>query len=485
MIKLSHLALLFLGLVLLYSLGNWSLPLIDRDEPRFAEASREMRQSGDLIVPRLNGAYRFDKPPLIYWCQVAAFACFGESDFAARFPSALFAAGAAVMTAAWATRLYGPKIGFWAGLVFGTCLQVFIHGRAGVADMPMVFFFLTAAWIGWERFHGADSRVLWLCFYSSLALGFLAKGPVALLPMLSAPLSAWISGTRYRLQPSSALLGLLVTAFIIALWGIPALWMTHGEFFKVGIGKHVLMRSIEPMESHGGGGFLGYLALLPFYLVSIFFSFFPWWVFLPGTLGHLRVQRGLPENYLLCTIVPVWLIFTLIQTKLPHYILPCLPMLSILVARQVAESRWAASILGTTSVIYLGVALIGFPAIAPFFPSPAIVGAVRQDLSADMRTASLGYDEPSLIWYLRSTTKAFHVRLAPGEFSHFMTAAGPAICVVSKDNLRLLTIDPAWRSFDSQGYNFARWKWQRKELLGLAVSLPLPQPVDLVAFLKE
>ena len=485
MIKLSHLALLFFGLVLLYSLGNWSLPLIDRDEPRFAEASREMRQSGDFIVPRLNGAYRFDKPPLIYWCQLAAFACFGENDFAARFPSVLFAAGAAVLTAAWASRLYCPKAGFWAGLVFGTCLQVFIHARAGVADMPMVFFFLTASWIGWERLRGPDSKVLWLGFYSSLALGFLAKGPVALLPILSAPLTARVSGTRYRLQASSALLGLLVTTFIIALWGIPALWMTHGEFFNVGIGKHVLARSIEPMESHGGPGVLGYLALLPFYLLSIFFSFFPWCVFLPGTVGRLRVRRGLPENYLLCTIAPVWLIFTLIQTKLPHYILPCFPMLSILVARQVAESRWAVSILGTVSVIYLGAALIGFPAIAPYFPSPAIVGAVRPDLRVDMRTASLGYDEQSLIWYLRSTTKAFHVRLAPGEFSHFMTAGGSAICVVSKENLRVLTTDPAWRSFERQGYNFARWKWQKTELLGLAVSLPLPQAVDLVAFVKE
>jgi hypothetical protein len=136
-------------------------------------------------------------------------------------------------------------------------------------------------------------------------------------------------------------------------------------------------------------------------------------------------------------------------------------------------------------VIYLGVALIGFPAIAPFFPSPAIVGAVRQDLRVDMRTASLGYDEQSLIWYLRSTTKAFHVRLAPGEFSHFMTAAGSAICVVSKDHLRLLTIDPAWHSFERQGYNFARWKWQRTELLGFPARVPLPQAVDLVAFVKE
>ena len=59
--------------MLLFSIGNSSLPLIDRDEPRFAEASREMRQSGDFLIPRLNGEYRFDKPPLIYWCQVLAF----------------------------------------------------------------------------------------------------------------------------------------------------------------------------------------------------------------------------------------------------------------------------------------------------------------------------------------------------------------------------------------------------------------------------
>src|ERR1700687_3667102 len=86
-------ALLFLfGAALLYSLGNWSLPLIDRDEPRFAEASREMRQSGDFLLPRLNGEYRFDKPPLIYWCQVMAFEILGDSDFAARLPSVIFAA---------------------------------------------------------------------------------------------------------------------------------------------------------------------------------------------------------------------------------------------------------------------------------------------------------------------------------------------------------------------------------------------------------
>ncbi len=93
------LLLLFVAVIIIDSLGNNTLPLIDRDEPRFAEASREMRQTGDFVIPRVNGEYRFDKPPLIYWCQAGSTALLGESDFSVRLPSALFAAATAVLTA--------------------------------------------------------------------------------------------------------------------------------------------------------------------------------------------------------------------------------------------------------------------------------------------------------------------------------------------------------------------------------------------------
>src|SRR6516164_11811490 len=95
----------FCGAVFVYAVGNWTLPLIDRDEPRFAEASREMRQSGDFLVPTLNHEYRFDKPPLIYWCQVLAYDFLGENDFAARFPSVIFGALTAVATALYSSRI--------------------------------------------------------------------------------------------------------------------------------------------------------------------------------------------------------------------------------------------------------------------------------------------------------------------------------------------------------------------------------------------
>src|SRR5258708_14751931 len=85
-----------LGLILFLS-GNWILPLMDRDEPRFAEASREMLQRKDFIVPWFNGQYRFDKPPLIYWCQVACYRILGENELSARLPSVSFSVASALL----------------------------------------------------------------------------------------------------------------------------------------------------------------------------------------------------------------------------------------------------------------------------------------------------------------------------------------------------------------------------------------------------
>src|ERR1700756_4193742 len=249
MIRPLHLLLLFLAVAIIDSLGNNTLPLIDRDEPRFAEASREMRQSGDFLVPTLNHEYRFDKPPLIYWCQVLAYDCLGENDFAARLPSVIFAALTAVATALYSSRIFGSRIGLWSGIVFATSLQVFIHSRAAVADMPLVFFFLIGTWADWERLRNPESESWRWTFYLSLALGFLAKGPVALLPVLFAPAQALLNHSPYRFRLRSALQGVLVVLIVVGLWGIPALIATHGEYLQIGIGKHVLQRSFQPMES--------------------------------------------------------------------------------------------------------------------------------------------------------------------------------------------------------------------------------------------
>src|SRR6266481_5293858 len=126
-------AILFFGCILFHMVGTWSIPLIDRDEPRFAEASREIIERGDYIVPHFNNQLRLDKPPLAYWAQVASYRIFGESDFAARFPSAVAAALVALSILTWETRLRtatalqaqigGEAVGWWAAIIFTLSLQ--------------------------------------------------------------------------------------------------------------------------------------------------------------------------------------------------------------------------------------------------------------------------------------------------------------------------------------------------------------------------
>src|SRR5207302_5328467 len=151
----ANYALLFFGCLLFHVVGTWSIPLIDRDEPRFAEASREMIERGNYIVPYFNNQLRLDKPPLTYWTQVSSYHIFGENDFAARFPSAIAASLTALTVFGWSRRIGGEKVGWWAAIIFTLSLQTFVHAKAAVADMWPVLFVTLAHWAGYELFQFA------------------------------------------------------------------------------------------------------------------------------------------------------------------------------------------------------------------------------------------------------------------------------------------------------------------------------------------
>jgi 4-amino-4-deoxy-L-arabinose transferase-like glycosyltransferase len=479
------LVLLFVLFTLLYSIGNEALPLIDRDEPRFAEASREMRASGDYIIPRVNGEYRFDKPPLIYWLQVAAIDLLGDNEFAVRFPSVLFAAATVVLVAVWGSRLYNPKTGLWAGLIFGLSFQLFIHARAAVADFPMIFCFLVATWSAWERRNVPRSVWLFWAFYLALGIGFLAKGPIALLPMVFPLLYQLTARESIRLNWASALAGLGVVLLVIGAWGVPALLLTHGEFFAVGIGHHVVERSIAPLQSHGAHTWVGYLLGLPFYFLTFFFSFFPGWLFGPAAIGRLRSEAVPVERYLLIAAGCVFLVFTLIQTKLPHYTLPALPFLSLLVAPSAVRLQWSQRVLLLTLAVYALVSLVGFRLIAPYFATQAIVERLAGKLQPDTRIATTNYDEPSLIWSLRKTARPFLQRISTDRIEAFLQTPGSAVCIVTAEESKDLPPDPNRLEYSANGYDFARWKTRAVDVLGLKIPLLFPEPVALTAVCKE
>ena len=456
---------------MVYLAGTWSLPLIDRDEPRFAEASREMRQREDWIVPWLNNNPRYDKPPLVYWLQIAAYGAFGENSFSARLPSALAGALTVLAIYGFGRRLRDARTGLWAAIIFATCLQTMIHARLAVADMLMILFFTTAAWSGWEllsrRKRAAGTLGWWLTFYLSLGLAFLAKGPIGVLPLLLPILTPWL---RKEALPWARLqlgLGLVLSLGIIGAWGGPALIQTQGEFWKVGIGKHVVERSIGVLEGHGGSHFISYLATLPLYFLTVFFSFFPWAFWLPRMARRLWAKRrelSTEQVYLVLGIAIVFVLFSLVRTKLPHYTLPAFPLIALLLAEfwtaQAPElplqRRWAAGMVGLSLVL----GLAAFPLLSRFFPAAQLVQACSPWLKPEMKLASASFEEPSVVWCFRSRLRGFH-QMGPAEdLPGFMARPGARLCLLPTDQVPALfpQIPAGWKQARTIGYNTANGK---------------------------
>ena len=472
--------LLFIGCIVFHVLGTWNLPLIDRDEPRFAEASREMRERHDYIVPYFNGQHRFDKPPLTYWAQAASYSVLGENDFAARFPTAIAAGLTALVILAWGIKLAGLRIGWAAAILFTLSLQTFLHGKAAVADMWLVLFMTTGFWAGLEWTEGLSNEpscnrppiprvaASWLWFVLSLALAFLAKGPIGFIPLIPV---IWIGvghrRTNILVWSGLALLG---AAAIICSWAVPALIRTDGEFFRVGIGRHVVARSIGAMEGHGAKSLAVYLLLLPFYFVTVFISFFPWSVKLPWLVRRVRKQQDPTDVYLIIGILSVFGIFTFVATKLPHYTLPAFPLLSLLLARHWLKGetfrtfRWVAS---SAAATWIMIALVVPPLVARFFPSYALFQRARDYLRPEMELASVGYAEPSIVWYFRSRLKGFLVPATNKNFREFMATPGPRAIILGGEGERVTPTGQHWRSFRASGFN-----------------IPKGRKVDLVLLLK-
>src|SRR5438874_1510971 len=173
--------LVFFGCLLFHLAGTWSLPLIDRDEPRFAEAAREMGERADFIVPYFNNQFRFDKPPLTYWFQVASYRVFGENDFAARFPTAVAAALVALVLFSWGKRLRSrrdfivrntlPRISdssadfcsCWRWSAFGEFRRLFVR-TANFSESGLESMWLNAQSLRWKDMVHRPSGRIWRFF---------------------------------------------------------------------------------------------------------------------------------------------------------------------------------------------------------------------------------------------------------------------------------------------------------------------------------
>lgn len=489
--KMSPYGLIVLIVCLTLLPGTASLPLIDRDEPRFAQATREMADLGEWIIPYFNHEYRFDKPIMTYWLMRASYALFAEqNEFSARFASVLAALLTALIIFEIGRRWFNAKVGLWASGGWLTCLQVLIHGRMAVADMPLIMSIAISHWAIWELMNGERFRWLWFfALYGMLAFGFLTKGPIAFIcPLLTVLLYRWVFWRKPLPWRKLKLhWGLPLAALLIAAWGAPALLESGGLFFQEGIGKHVVGRGMKP--------FNGRRFSLFFYFKSTIPSLFPGIAFLGGAWAVIRTHWCEKQAFLISWLVGPYLLFSFYASQLPHYVLPAYPAVFLLLGQNLnlagEYSKLRAISFGAVAIVGIiaggllaGIALYEtFPAemsalrgmsiclagvvlsltlmawvanarrwkvmVIPFLAlamslsqgaayfrevSPAVrMVPLFQAMPRETRCYYLGFEEPSLIYYSNRTWERF--RQDP-ELNQTL-AAGPVMIVLLKEEQEL------------------------------------------------
>ncbi len=367
-------ALLILLCLLMALPGFFSLPSGDRDESRFAQATRQMLDSGDYVRLRVGEEDRNKKPVGIHWAQAAsvhaveALGIGSRRDiWAYRIPSLLGMVLAVLLTHALGRRLVGARPALLAAAMLGGCLVLMVEAHIAKTDAALLATVTAAMGLLGAAYLNPSGFTAWQAagFWVALGVGVLLKGPIA--PMV--PLLAGITlfaADRWRAPWLGALR---------PLWGVPLMllivlpWMaaigiaTEGRFFAEAIGDDMLGKVGSGDEKHWGPP--GY------YLLTFPVAAFPAGVLAILAARSAWAQRTLPRTrFLLAWIVPTWLVFEAVATKLPHYTLPTYPAIMLLAAAWAmdplrdAPPRWLA----ITARVLVALVALGIAAVALVVP---------------------------------------------------------------------------------------------------------------------
>jgi 4-amino-4-deoxy-L-arabinose transferase-like glycosyltransferase len=353
-----HIALLVLLAGLTFFAGLGRSVITDSDEAYYAESGREMLESGDWLTPYFNYTPRFEKPVFHYWLIATSYKTFGVNEATARLPAALAGLGLILLTYVVGFRWYNVNVALLAGVIVATNFGYFSLSRMTLPDLPLTFFIILSTWAGLAATCGSSteqlghssyltySRKCYLLASSAAAVGFLTKGPVAvLLPLLViGSIKAWEHPRRIRILESFKLSGssALTLALAVSLGVlIAAPWFLmmvdeHGVEYlaRFFIAENITRFSTETFNPSRSAWF---------YLPILVGGLFPWSPFLglfaPILKNLLRKSRRLTVievRLLVWTAVPL-LFYTLSIGKQPRYILPVLPPLAILLAHIILE----------------------------------------------------------------------------------------------------------------------------------------------------
>ena len=345
---------LLLCSLLFFLPGFFTIPPIDRDEARFAQATKQMVETGDFVDIRFQDDVRYKKPVGIYWMQAAAVetaSALGLTRPQARIwvyriPSLIGAIGAVLLTYWTALAFVTRRGAILAALIMCSSVLLGVEARLAKTDAMLELTVIAAmgamarVYLSWQR--GEDpEHPPWrwpAIFWTALAGGILLKGPLILMFVGLAIVMLAIldrgAGWLWRLRP---VWGLMWTLVLVLPWFAPIFLKAGQTFFTDSVGGDMLAKFVG-QESHG--------APPGVYLLLFWVTFGPGAV-LAGlaTPAVWRARREPGAQYLLAWLVPSWIVFELVLTKLPHYVLPLYPAIAILAVgamerRVLSRSPW-------------------------------------------------------------------------------------------------------------------------------------------------
>lgn len=353
-----YLALSLLCLAL-YLPGLAALPPMDRDESRFIQATRQMLESGDFIRIQFQDEMRAKKPAGAYWLQAAAVEALSHPAsnqvWPYRLPSVLAAWAAVLMTFAFGRGLIGERPALLAGVLLASSLMLTAEAHQAKTDAILLACVVAAQGVlarfyvsgkAREKAGGggcgtsapvsaaslmAPGTLEAAIFWIAQGVGILIKGPIVPIISLLTLATLWGADRNIRWFVSMRpLLGSVVAIAIAAPWFVAISSATGGAFLGEAVKGDLLPKLLGAQESHGG--FPGW------YLLLAAGIFWPGSLLLWPAVTKLWGQRGrLAFRVLLAWAIPTWILFELIPTKLPHYVLPAFPALALMVAALACE----------------------------------------------------------------------------------------------------------------------------------------------------
>jgi 4-amino-4-deoxy-L-arabinose transferase-like glycosyltransferase len=462
---------------LLFLPGFFNIPPIDRDEARFAQATKQMVESGDFVDIRFQDEVRYKKPVGIYWMQAVAVdtaAALGLPRaqlrvWLYRVPSLIGAIGAVLLTYWTALAFVTRRGAILAALIMCSSVLLGVEARLAKTDAMLLLTVVAAMgamariYLSWQR--GEDpAHPPWsgpAIFWTALAGGVLLKGPLILmfvgLTIVTLAILDRSAGWLWRLRPVWGLMWMLV---LVLPWFVAIFWRAGDAFFSDSIGGDMLSK-LGAQESHGAPPGL--------YLLIFWITFWPGAPLAAMAAPAVwRARREPGAQFLLAWLIPSWIVFELVLTKLPHYVLPLYPAIAILtigaLERRVLSRSWlmrgaawwfvipaltsvvavvgavtltrqpvflawpfvaAALIFGlfawwlyddnraerslltaVVSAMFLAFAVYGvvLPALTPLFPSAEVARALRNVVCVGPKAAAAGFHEPSLVFMTDTST---------------------------------------------------------------------------------